>query len=1092
MFTALTVHVRRAINRSRGVRALAMCAVTMITLTSCQDSTSPAATGGIALTFDGLPGGATGSVRLTHGSKSRVVNAAETVEGLEAGEWTLVASPVTVDGLVYDPQPASQTVNVPARSIGSARVVWTPTTGSIDLSVLGLPAGMNADVLVAGPGVSRVVASSTMINALAPGAYTITARDVRAPAGTYRATLLSQSVTVAASAIPATATVSYALAPATVDIVVNGLPASTPASITLAPPNGGAVQLTGSTRLASVTAGRWQLVASTVQANGATYSPSPATRDTTVSAGDTLRFTVNYALTTGSLAVAITGLPGGAAGKVLVTGPGGYSFALTNTTTLTDLVPGTYTVAADSVVRDGFAWRATPASQQVVVTPSLTAAPATVSYVSVSGTLVITVSGVPSGVAGSVRITGPYGFDRTVETRTVFTPTATGEYTITAASIVHEGVRYDVSPATVTRTVTIGSRDSVDMRYENLSGSLALTVEGLPDGVPASMTLVGDAQTISLTGSATVPNLSPGTYRLSANIVTVGNTAYAPSLASQNFNIAPRAQTSLTLVYSITNLAIDFVLDQAYFTQATQRFDGSVPLVAGRDALLRVFAHADRANSIQPPVRALIYDGSTLLQTAMLNAPSSGVPLTLTENVYSSTWNVVVPGANVRTGLRVVVEIDPTNAIDEADETNNRWPRGGSSESITVTTVPPFTVRFVPITVGGKSGNVTAGNMNAFLLTARKVWPLLDVNSSVRAPFTSSADTLVSDDSNNRWGTVLSEMNTLRVTDGAGTNTHYYGVLKVGYNSGVAGYGYVPGRAAIGWDYQPSGDGVAAHEWGHNFNRPHAPCGGAAGADPSFPYSAGNIGVYGWNSATNQILNPSTRDLMGYCNPNWISDFNWTRAMTYRQISGVEAAALSTNNAPTEGLLVWGRIVNGTVLLEPAFRVRAPITPAAALASHHVEALDGDGAVLLDLPIVADRVDHSTSQSEQHFAVVMPWSATLERALSRIRVRDVRTPLVAASRVSSTAVAAKLSRNAILTAPLVMPDPEATVDAAPAGRARVRWNSARYPMAMVRDAITGQIMGYVRKSGDAVVTGGRTLEVEYSDGVRSVTQRRRP
>ena len=64
-------------------------------------------------------------------------------------------------------------------------------------------------------------------------------------------------------------------------------------------------------------------------------------------------------------------------------------------------------------------------------------------------------------------------------------------------------------------------------------------------------------------------------------------------------------------------------------------------------------------------------------------------------------------------------------------------------------------------------------------------------------------------------------MNTLRSVEGAAANIHYYGVVKVGYGSGVAGYGYLPGRTAIGWDYLPSGDGVAAHEWGHNNGRRH-------------------------------------------------------------------------------------------------------------------------------------------------------------------------------------------------------------------------------------------------------------------------------
>ena len=57
--------------------------------------------------------------------------------------------------------------------------------------------------------------------------------------------------------------------------------------------------------------------------------------------------------------------------------------------------------------------------------------------------------------------------------------------------------------------------------------------------------------------------------------------------------------------------------------------------------------------------------------------------------------------------------------------------------------------------VGSKTGNVTPGNMNSFLATSRLIWPILDIVADVRAPFTSSADTLVSDDSNGKWPTVL-------------------------------------------------------------------------------------------------------------------------------------------------------------------------------------------------------------------------------------------------------------------------------------------------------------------------------------------------
>ena len=1151
----------------RGLMSLLAIGVGL-TASGCQDATAPTPTGSIALEFAGLPAGAIGQIRLSKGTTSRTATSTSTLEGLDAGEWTLSASSVTVDGLVYEPAPATTTVNVPARSVVSARVVWTPTSGSLQLAIVGLPVGAAGDILVTGDNYSRVLTASTLLTTLTPGLYSITAREVRSTGGTLRADVANQSVTIGASAIAANSSVTYSFAPAAVDVSVTGLPGGTSALITLISPSGTIIPIGGTTRLVPVAGGRWQLAAASVQASGFTYTPTPLIRDTAVSAGDTLRFPVLYTLSTGALAIVVSGLPQGATGSVNVTGPAGFNRAVTATTTLTNLPPGTYSVSADSVVRSGFAWRPVLTSQQITVSPSITAAPATVAYAAVSGTLVVSLTGVPGGSTGSVRVTGPYGFDRTITGTTVFAATAAGPYSIVASSFIIAPLTYSVSPSLVSRTIAIGGRDSVNMHYASASGSLQVTVTGLPGGANAALTLMGP-QTVTITGSTTLTSLAVGSYALTAAIVNVGGTNYAPTPASQSITISNAVPSTATVTYAavttsgslqvtviglrgglnaaltlsgpqtvnitgsttVTALvvgsyvltaasisasgttytpapatqnvtitsgvqsmatvtytgsvsAIDLVLDLAYLTQATQKTDGSVAMVAGRDALLRVFAHADQANVLTPTVRARIYDGAALLQTLSLTGPATGVPETLAEGTLTSTWNVVITGANVRTGTRVLVDIDPTNAVTEADEANNIWPRSGTPQTLTVTSVPAFSVRFVPVTVGSRTGNVTPGNTDAYLATTRRIWPVGTINAEVRAPFTSSADTLVSDDSNGKWLTVLSEMNTLRSVDGAPSTLHYYGVVKVGYGSGVAGYGYVPGRSAIGWDHLPSGDGVAAHEWGHNFARPHAPCGGASGADPSYPYAGGDIGAFGWNSSTNALVATTTKDIMGYCSPKWISDYNWTRSMAYRQSSGLETSA----GSDADGLLVWGRVVNGTVVLEPAFRVTAPRSAAATRPTHVVEALDADGSVLLELPMSAEKVDHVTNHDERHFSVILPWSATLEQALSRVRVRDVRTPLLSASRASATAVAAKLSRTARATQALAMPDPESVVDATPAGRMRVRWNATQYPMAMVRDAATGQVMGYVRRSGDAVVSGGRRLEVVYSDGVRSVVR----
>jgi hypothetical protein len=135
------------------------------------------------------------------------------------------------------------------------------------------------------------------------------------------------------------------------------------------------------------------------------------------------------------------------------------------------------------------------------------------------------------------------------------------------------------------------------------------------------------------------------------------------------------------------------------------------------------------------------------------------------------------------------------------------------------------------------------------------------------------------------------------------------------------------------------------------------------------------------------------------------------------------------------------------------------------------------------VPVTASAIDHLPN--ERSFSVVLPWNDRMERSLATIRVRDIRAPIVSTSLTSDAAVAT-VDDNA---AP-VLPDPASTVERPRADRARIRFNSAIYRAAMVKDAATGQVIAFVRNSGDEIVTrNGRAIDVVYSDGVRSVTRR---
>ena len=221
-------------------------------------------------------------------------------------------------------------------------------------------------------------------------------------------------------------------------------------------------------------------------------------------------------------------------------------------------------------------------------------------------------------------------------------------------------------------------------------------------------------------------------------------------------------------------------------------------------------------------------------------------------------------------------------------------------------------------------------------------------------------------------------MNALRIAESS--QRHYFGIVKVGYNSGVAGYGYVPGRGAVGWDYIPSGRGVVAHELGHNFSRFHAPCGGVGGPDPNYPYAGGTIGAYGYDLTTNAIKTPSSVDLMGYCSNPWISDYNFVGAMDWRTANAtpdVTAATLGLTQDATArpSLLVWGRVERGQLVLEPAFSLVARPSVPSEPGPYRIEGVARNGRTLFSYSFAGEQPADAEDATARQFAFAIPMDA---------------------------------------------------------------------------------------------------------------------
>ncbi len=1102
----------------------------------------------LSIKVSGIPAGGSPTVSVTSPTgvarqitDSAFFAAAQLASGQNSPDrWRVSASRINLAGNRYSAQLTELDTTVAFGDTLRLNLRYQLASGSLAVAITGLPEGVAGDVMVIAPDRStQSLSQTTTLTSLEPGRYRLIIQPVVHENVTWRPQTDTLDVNVDAAAVAAPATIVYQAQTGSLALSVSGLPAGSPAIIGLKGKgrlSGVERSISASTTLSNLPEGSYSLTAERVTStSGDGYSASKPAQDLTISAGQTSQASVSYALATGSLSVQVLGLPSGVAAKVNVSGPDGYTRTLSAGTTLNGLDSGQYTVTAQNVVAGASTYGVSNPVRSVNVKTGTTPASVSLRYDPVPSVVEILVDGVPSGYPASISVSGPAGEHYVITSSQQLSAVAPGRWKLFASQIGTGSGVYLPTPTMLDQTVAAGDTLHWKVSYAKAgtptTGLLAVAVIGLPAGTPGSVAISGPGGFSSTANTTyTFTGLVPGDYYVTAKPVTRGSSTYTPAPDSQKVTVVgSNTATPATVVYSKVQDPSDppdtshtnFRIDGLYLTQAVQRSDGSLPLVAGREALLRVFVVASAANSMRPDVVVKIYDNSLLLSTTTIPAPETSVRTTTAEGVLKSSWNMRVPAELMRTGLKVVAELDPDRTIIDPDLSDNVWPLGGSPRAITVQDVPAFRVRFVPIVTGSLTGNVSTANHAQFLNTAKLLWPLRDVNADVHEPFTTSVSSLMPNNENGGWLTVLQEMEALRTMEGVPYNLHYYGVVKVNYNSGIAGLGYVPGRSAIGWDYLPSGDEVAAHEWGHNFSRWHAPCGGAADVDPAFPNSGGTIGQWGWNSISNTLVAPSATDLMGYCNNTWISGYTWLGAMQYRSVSNMSAgsvlaggsgsaAASSAGPARGEGLLVWGSVTNGRISLKPAFRVNAVATAASRRATHRLDLLDQSGATLLSLPIEASLVDHSDDRELRQFSVIVPWSASLESRLDRIRVSDLRSPVLSAVRSSARSrlallrqgggasqaasqagtgqAATKAGSGGLSGIEGLQAGPQATLRAA-SGQIRVTWQNPTWEMAMVRDASSGQLLGFVQGQAGSVLTQGRRVEVVFSDGVRSEVQR---
>ncbi|HEX2219718.1 MAG TPA: hypothetical protein VHG35_13020 [Gemmatimonadales bacterium] len=704
-----------------------------------------------------------------------------------------------------------------------------------------------------------------------------------------------------------------------------------------------------------------------------------------------------------------------------------------------------------------------PAGGSAEVSFSITCAAGT-------GTLVVTTvsSGSPADPSGyTVTVDGPPPADIGVNASRTFQGLEPGVHTVSLGGVAGNCALQGQNPRSVTIAASQTATVTFTVQCTATTGSLTVTIAGLPGGSDADVAVTGPGNfSRTVTETTTLEGLTPGEYEVDAEPVSAGGSTYTATPPRRSVAVAAGATATITVTYAAGPAAtLNLWIAGLHLTQSVQTFDNEIPLVAGRDALLRVTALANLSNTATPAVRVRLYQGNTLLETYTIGAPADTVPTGRSDGVLTTTWNVRVPASLVRSRLEVVADVDPAGAVAEADESDNTFPRNGRL-TVAVRDVAPLAITLVPVrqSVNQLQGDVTPGNADDYLDLTERMMPIPGYQVSVRPQvYTTSAPALQHDDANGAWIQILSEIANLQMLDDP--DRYYYGVVRLGYASGQAGLGFLGSPAAIGYDVPGDRSRITAHELGHNWGRLHAPCGSpAGGTDRDFPYPSGSIGRIGFDPARGVLLPRETPDVMGYCGNPWISDYTYQGVMNFRG----SARLGSSVAASRPSLLVWGRIVDGRAVLEPAFHVvTRPVLPTRS-GPYALEGAAADGTRVFGLTFETVEVaDHP--RGGRHFAFAVPLDASAAARLESIRL-------------TGPGIAAALSRPpaALRAAPA---EPVSMVPAA--GGVALRWDAAAHPMVMVRDARTGAVLSFARGGSLTLPDAGGGMELLVSDGVQS-------
>ena len=284
----------------------------------------------------------------------------------------------------------------------------------------------------------------------------------------------------------------------------------------------------------------------------------------------------------------------------------------------------------------------------------------------------------------------------------------------------------------------------------------------------------------------------------------------------------------------------------------------------------------------------------------------------------------------------------------------SRFPASGDLPLAAVDT-GTLKIKFIPLMANGQGPDTSEEKLKIYKDYLLAMYPVDEVVFTLAEPMTVAYPV--------SWNRVLEQLRAARSRDTTATDEYYYGLLKPtdtfqqfcrgGCTAGISYIGSVrqlATRVSLGLAYADEmSSGIMAHEVGHAHGRPHAPCapgGGIQGVDARYPHMGASTGVWSYDFRTMKFLNPATtKDIMGYCEPKWISDYTYD-ALVERSTMINDTMRLYTDPATVLAYRVLLLDAQGVEWSEPFPKPEAPFG-----AAEDAEVLDAAGAIVANVTV---------------------------------------------------------------------------------------------------------------------------------------------